>query len=124
MKGRRDRGSATAEIAVALPGLVLIMVAALWGVMVASVQLACTDAARSGARAAARGESLDTVRTVVAHAVPSGAEVQASRDAETAEVVVTVRVDAPGPSGLPPITVHARAIAATEPGALDAGPSG
>ncbi|MBO2455521.1 pilus assembly protein [Actinomadura barringtoniae] len=124
MKGRGDRGSATAEIAVALPGLVLIMVAALWGVMVASVQLACTDAARSGARAAARGESLATVREVVAHAVPSGAKVQASRDAETAEVVVTVQVNAPGPSGLPPITVSAHAAAATEPGAADAGPSG
>ncbi|MFG1998412.1 TadE family type IV pilus minor pilin [Spirillospora sp. NPDC048911] len=115
-QARRDRGSATAEIAVALPALVLITVVALWGVSVASVQLACTDAARSGARAAARGESLPAVRALVARAVPTGAAVEISREGDQAQVDVTVQVRAPGATGLAPLTVRARATAVTEPG--------
>lgn len=112
----RDRGSVTAEIAVALPGLVLITVAALWGVSVASVQLACTDAARSGARAAARGEPLPAVRQFVARALPTGAAVEVSRKGDETQVDVTVQVRAPAPTGLGPLTVRARATAVTEPG--------
>ncbi|MFP3968216.1 TadE family type IV pilus minor pilin [Actinomadura fulvescens] len=112
-----DRGSVTAEIAVALPGLVLLTVAALWGVSVASVQLACTDAARSGARAAARGESLPAVREAVARAVPQGSTIEVSRDGDQTRVAVTVQVRAPAPTGLAPLRVRAQATAVTEPGA-------
>lgn len=112
---------ATVEIAVALPSLVLITAIALWGVTVASVQLTCTDAARTGARAAARGEALTAVRELVAKALPDGATVEVRRDAETARVEVSVPVKAPAPAGLSPLTVHARAVAATEPGAAGDG---
>ncbi|MGI5165999.1 TadE family type IV pilus minor pilin [Spirillospora sp. CA-253888] len=119
---RRDRGMVTAEIALALPVLVLITTVCLWGVSVASVHLACADAARSGARAAARGEALTAVRAFVAEAVPAGATITVHRDAETSRVEITTRVRAPVAAGLPPLTVHAQAIAATEPGADPASP--
>ncbi|MFC6884163.1 MULTISPECIES: TadE family type IV pilus minor pilin [Actinomadura] len=107
---------ATVEIAVALPALVLITVVALWGVTLASVQLTCTDVARTGARAAARGESLTAVREMAAKALPPGATVKVHRDAAAVRVEVSVPVRAPAPSGLPPLTVTAHATTATEPG--------
>ncbi|WP_242908476.1 TadE family type IV pilus minor pilin [Actinomadura terrae] len=110
---------ATVEIAVALPSLVLITALALWGVLVASVQLTCVDAARTGARAAARGESLTAVHALIAEAVPTGASVRVRRDAATVQVDISAPVQAPAAAGLPPMTIHAHATAATEPGALD-----
>ncbi|WP_067450337.1 TadE family type IV pilus minor pilin [Actinomadura macra] len=111
---------ATVEIAMALPGLVLIMALALWGVRVASVQLTCTDAARSGARAGARGESLSAVRDLVVRAVPAGATVRVWRNAATVQVDVSAEVQAPAAAGLPPLIVQAHAVAATEPGVPEA----
>ncbi|MFA1541613.1 TadE family type IV pilus minor pilin [Actinomadura monticuli] len=107
---------ATAEIAVALPTLVLISAVALWGLTAVSVQLTCTDAARTGARAAARGESLTAVRELVVRAVPKGATVQVRRDDATVQVDVSAPVAPPAAVGLPPLTVHAHVAAATEPG--------
>ncbi|WP_067893920.1 TadE family type IV pilus minor pilin [Actinomadura chibensis] len=106
----------TAEIAVALPSLVLITAIALWGLVLASVQLTCTDAARTGARAAARGESLDAVRELVVKAVPEGATVRVTRDQATVRVDVSASVKPPAAAGLATLTVHAHAVAATEPG--------
>ncbi|WP_433228248.1 TadE family type IV pilus minor pilin [Actinomadura formosensis] len=107
---------ATAEIAVALPALVLITAVALWALVAVSVQLTCTDAARTGARAAARGESLTAVRDLVVRAVPKGATVRVRRDEATVHVDVSAPVEPPAASGLPPLTVHAHVAAATEPG--------
>lgn len=112
-------GFATVEIAVALPALLLVTVAALWGVTIASAQLACADAAKTGARAASRGEPLPAVELAVAQAAPAGADVRVHRDAELSTVEVTARIHAPGMTGLPPVVLHARALAATEPGAAD-----
>ncbi|MGH3239466.1 MAG: TadE family type IV pilus minor pilin [Spirillospora sp.] len=106
----------TAEIAVALPTLVLITAIALWGLSAASVQLTCTDAARTGARAAARGESLTAVRELVVKSVPRGATIKVSRDEATVHVDVSSPVKPPAAAGLPALTIHAHATAATEPG--------
>ena len=114
--GPAERGSATVEIAVALPALVLVVAIALWGVSVAAAHVACVDAARAGARAAARGEPLPAVRSAVLRGAPSGAQVAARRDGDLTEVEVSVALRAPALSGLPPIVVHERAVAATEPG--------
>lgn len=101
----------------ALPALLMVTVAALWGVSIAMAQLACADAARAGARAASRGEPLRAVRTMVAQAVPAGSTVEVHRDDELTRVQVTARVHAPAFTGLPPAVLRARALAATEPGA-------
>nr|WP_051107948.1 TadE family type IV pilus minor pilin [Actinomadura atramentaria] len=108
----------TAEVALALPSLVLVTAVALWGVAAASARLACADAARAGARAAARGEPLAAVRSFVARAAPRGAVVTVRRDAAETSVDVSARIAPPGASGLPALTVTGRATSATEPGVL------
>jgi hypothetical protein len=117
-QGRADVGSATVEIAVALPALVLVTVAALWGVTTASAQIACVDAVRAGARAAARGEPLPAVRTVIERAAPPGARVEVRRGRETTAVAVRVALRPPALTGFPALTLRARALAATEPGVV------
>ncbi len=106
----------TAETAVALPALVVVLAAALWAVAAVGAQLECVDAARTGARAASRGESLDRVRGGVLAASPPGARVTVTRSAEVTRVEVSANV-APGwGASLPGVTVHATAVCATEPG--------
>lgn len=116
-----DRGSATAEIAVALPALVLVTLAALWGVSVAAAQLACVDAVRAGARAAARGEPLAEVRSAVARSAPRDALVSVRRDRRLTRVDVQVTMRPPFPGGLggsvTGLTLREHALAVTEPGA-------
>jgi TadE-like protein len=114
--GRAEGGSVTAEIAVALPALMLVTVAALWGITAASAQIACVDAVRAGARAAARGEPLPAVRAVVERAAPPGARVEVRRGRETTEVAVRVVLRPPALTGFPALTMRAHALAATEPG--------
>ena len=53
----RDRGSVTAEFAVALPGVVVLVAALAWGLQLAALQVRLQDAAAIVARAEARGES-------------------------------------------------------------------
>ncbi|KJK59510.1 TadE family type IV pilus minor pilin [Saccharothrix sp. ST-888] len=81
----------TAETAVALPALVLLAAMLMWGVVAAAAQIRCVDAARIGARAAARGDA--NAAALARAAAPTGAVVQISRDGET----VRVAVDAPCP---------------------------
>ncbi|MBW8482916.1 TadE family type IV pilus minor pilin [Actinomadura parmotrematis] len=107
----------TAEVALALPVLVFVTAAALWGIACASTRLTCADVARIGARAAARGEPLPAVRTQAARALPAGAVIGVHRDGELVRIEITVTVHAPGAAALPPIRVHTRVTAATEPGA-------
>jgi len=59
-------------------------------VTVVGAQLRCVDAAREGARAAARGEDLASVRALVLRAAPDGVTV--SVGAEIGEVDVAVRI--------------------------------
>jgi Flp pilus assembly protein TadG len=105
----------TAEIAVALPVLVLLMAAALTAVMVVSAQLRCVDAAREAARALARGESVTLARSLADQAGPAGSRLTVSRSGD--EVTVDVAGKARGLGGvLPAFAVHARSVAVQEPG--------
>jgi hypothetical protein len=85
----RDRGSVTAETAVLLPALVMLMLLLVWGVLVAAAQLRCIDAARVAARAAARGDAdpVGQARRVA----PSGAAVEVVESADTVRVLVEAR---------------------------------
>lgn len=110
----RDRGMATAELAVALPAVVLVIMAGMTAVSVLTAQLCCVDAAREAARAAARGESAAVVRSVAATAGPADATVTVAGDAE--QVTVTVSADARvGRGVLPSFRVRATAVARREP---------
>ena len=105
----------TAETAVVLPVLLLVLAAAVAAVVVVGGQLRCVDAAREGARAAARGEDTATVRGLVDRAAPDGA-----RTGVTGGEQVTVTVWATiAPLGPLPLrfTVTASATALREPGA-------
>lgn len=111
-----SRGSVTAETAVVLPALTVILALVLWAVAAVTAQLACVDAARIAARALARGEQAAAVRAAAAQAAPSGASVTvgASGQQVVAEVSASVGVTLPavGRIGVP---VHGRAVAAREP---------
>jgi Flp pilus assembly protein TadG len=110
---RRDRGSATAELAAALPVLMLLLFAALAAVNAVTVKMRCVDAAREAARAEARGESGIAAGQ---RSAPEGAAVSVGVDGDT--VRATVRSPAPllG-TRLPGFTVTADAVAAVEPDA-------
>ncbi|GAA4632757.1 hypothetical protein GCM10023196_067550 [Actinoallomurus vinaceus] len=105
----------TVETAVAFPALVLILAIAMWGVSAAAAQVACVDAARAGARAAARGEPLAEVRAAARRAAPPGASVWIDRDPRTTRVVVRAVVSPPVRSLFPSLRLRAQAAAATEP---------
>jgi hypothetical protein len=102
----RDAGSATAELAVSLPALVLLLLAGLTGVAAVRTQLECVDAARELARTAAQGASAPTV--------PAGAMVTVVRDGDLVRATVRVRQNPLG-TRLPGFDVAATATAAMEP---------
>jgi Flp pilus assembly protein TadG len=106
----------TAETAVVLPVLLLVLAAAVAAVTVVGAQVRCVDAAREGARAAARGEDVAAVRALVARAAPAGAEVRVSVGPEEVQVVVSARISPLGPVPLS-APVSAEAVALVEPGA-------
>jgi Flp pilus assembly protein TadG len=105
----------TAETAVVLPVLLFVLAAAVAVVTVLGAQLRCVDAAREGARAAARGEPDTAVSRLVGRLSPDGAETRVSGDADEVRVRVTVRV---APVGALPfaVTVSGDAVAVREPG--------
>lgn len=88
---RGERGMATAEFAVVLPAVVLVL-ALSWGAMgLAWDQIRCVDAARAGARAAARGDSPGAVMLVAGRAAPSGALVSVEPRGDLVQVSVVSR---------------------------------
>ncbi|MFI1523369.1 TadE family type IV pilus minor pilin [Kitasatospora cineracea] len=86
----------TAETAVGLPALVLLAAMLTWGVVAAGAQIRCVDAARVGARAAARGDA-DALAQATA-AAPRGAKVAIDLGATAARA--TVEAPCPGPGRL------------------------
>ena len=105
----------TAETAVVLPVLLLVLAGVVAAVTVVGAQLRCVDAAREGVRAAARGEEVPTVTALAARAAPDGAVTTVSGGADEVHVVVTARIAPLGPVPLR-VTVSAEAVALREPG--------
>jgi Flp pilus assembly protein TadG len=112
----RDDGMVTAETAVVLPVLLLVLAGAVAAVIVVGAHLRVVDAAREGTRAAARGEDVAAVRAIAGRAAPDGAVTDVSTGGDEVRVTVTARVAALGPVPLR-ITVSAEAVALREPGA-------
>lgn len=104
----------TAETAVALPSLMLVLGIALAALSAASTHIACVDAARVGARALARGDSDHAARAVAADAAPDDAEVTLSEAAGFVRVTVHAPVQW-GPAGTPPLRVSDTATTRVEP---------
>ncbi len=87
----RSAGMVTAELAVALPAVVLVLALCLGGISLGIDQIRCVDAARLGARALARGETSAVVRDLAGRAGPSGAVVAVSAGGPEVRVEVSVR---------------------------------
>ncbi|HEX2706132.1 MAG TPA: TadE family type IV pilus minor pilin [Candidatus Lustribacter sp.] len=104
---------ATANSAVAIPALVLVLGLVLSAVSAGVDQIRCVDAARLAARAAARGDGPASVRALAAQAAPAGAVVTVSHGGERVHVVVTARRPLTPVSSLG-FTVSASAEAAVE----------
>ncbi|HLL64706.1 MAG TPA: TadE family type IV pilus minor pilin [Micromonosporaceae bacterium] len=107
-----DRGSVTAELAAALPAIILLLLAALTGVAAVGVQLRCVDAAAQAARTEARGGDGAAAGRLAA---PPGAvvTVEGAGDTVRASVQASVR---PFGRRLPGFPVRAVAVAMREPG--------
>jgi Flp pilus assembly protein TadG len=104
----------TAETAVVLPVLLLVLAGAVAAVTVVGAQLRCVDAAREGARAAARGEDAAVATALAGRAAPDGAVIAVSSGGEEVVVSVRARITPLGPVPLE-ITVAAEAVALREP---------
>ena len=101
-----DSGSATAELAVCLPALVLLLAAGLAALGAIRTQIECVDAAREAARAAARGER--AVSRV------DGAGVAIATDGDLVRATVRVHYT-PFGGGLPGFDITSTSVAAMEP---------
>jgi Flp pilus assembly protein TadG len=109
-----ESGMVTAETAVVLPVLLLVLAGAVAAVTVVGAQLRCVDAAREAARAAARGDSEAQVISIAGRVAPDGARARVSGGGDEVTVTVSAVV---APLGLIPlhISVSAQAVALREP---------
>lgn len=114
----------TAETAVVLPALALVLLLCLWSLAAVGAQLGCVDAARVAARAVARGDQEATAVALARQAAPRGATVSVARAGQRVVVDVRARARLPGPFGGrgPGIGLHVRAVAQAEDGARRAPP--
>ncbi|WP_168583224.1 TadE family type IV pilus minor pilin [Gephyromycinifex aptenodytis] len=88
----REAGMVTAEFAVAMPVLIAVLALVMAAMGLALDQVRCVDAARAGARLAARGEPESVVIAEAARLAPTGSQVHLRGGA-----VLTVQVTAPPP---------------------------
>ncbi|MEX2982997.1 TadE family type IV pilus minor pilin [Streptomyces sp. C36] len=96
-----DAGYVTAEAALALPVLTFFALALLWGVMASAAQIQCVDAARAGARAAARSDPPSAAVAAARSAAPRGARISLGREGDLVRVRVRADADGPGPLAVP-----------------------
>jgi Flp pilus assembly protein TadG len=86
-----QHGMVTAEFAVVLPAVVLVLALSLGALGLAWDQIRCVDAARAGARAASRGDNPDVVILAASRAAPSDAEVSVGTSGQLVRVSVVSR---------------------------------
>lgn len=106
---RDERGSVTAEFALAMPAVALVLVCCLSGVQLAGMQVRLQDAAAASARSLARDESSGSVAATASALVPSAQLTSHRRDD-----LVCATVTTPAPNallGLLPITLSASSCA-------------
>lgn len=109
----RIRGSVTAELAVVLPAVTVLLALLLLSVSTGLLQLRLEEGARAGARAMARGDSPGQVTAVVSHV--AGDRVSTTIGSSGGYGTVTVQGRAGGAlSGLVPWTQTAQATAKLE----------
>ncbi|WP_344201347.1 TadE family type IV pilus minor pilin [Pseudolysinimonas kribbensis] len=93
----RQSGAVAAEFAVALPAVILVLVAALAGTGVAALQVRAEDAAADAARILGRGEPAGAVSRHLREQLPGAAWSSSPHDGM---VCVRVRVTGAGPAAM------------------------
>lgn len=122
-KAGNARGTVTAEFAVALPSVMVLLAMLLAGVAAGMTQLRIEEGARAGARALARGDGPAAVERTVRTVAGSSATASVAADGEWLSVTVADRV--PGPLGSSiPWTLTARASTRSETAGTGAAGSG
>ncbi len=109
MTARADRGSATAEFAVVVPAVVLLIALTAGSLAAAGRHVRLEQAAAQAARLAARGESDARVAGIVA-AVAGGADFSVDRDGDL--VCITTTTSAGLPLPLPALRARSCALGA------------
>jgi hypothetical protein len=105
----------TAELAVALPTVVLVTVLALSGVQIVMTQVRCRDAAGVAARLAARGESGDDVSAAVMSTAPADSHLALRREGDLVAASVSTHVRLLGIGGmLPRFDIDETAVSVAE----------
>lgn len=112
-RGRADRGSVTAELAVGLPAVVLLLLVVLGVSAAGVVQQRCAEAARTGARLAALGQDDAAVAAAARHVAGDAASVHVARDERWVTISVTASLPVAGLGGA--VTLTGRATAWSEP---------
>ncbi|MCD4852451.1 pilus assembly protein [Arthrobacter sp. AK01] len=110
---KQDRGAVTAEFAVALPAVMLLLAFLLAGGAAGITQLRLEEAARAGARASARGETAASVDGIVRRLAGEGVSSSLVDDG----VWLTVTASSPVGGALGPLipwTLSASASARAE----------
>ena len=94
-------GAVTAEFAVTLPAVLLLLAMLLAGASAGVTQLRLEEGARAGARALARGDDSATVERIVRTLSGGSASAAVSADGEWLHVPVTDRVGGPLGASIP-----------------------
>lgn len=97
------------EAALAIAGMVVVLVLCAAGVSAVGLQVRCVDAAREAARLAARGDK--SAAAAAGQLAAPGAAVELRRDGDR----IVARVSGRSPI-LPGVVIVGRAVAAVEPG--------
>jgi Flp pilus assembly protein TadG len=107
---RGQRGSVTAELAVALPALILVVATVAGAGTVARATVSCHDAAWTAARLLARDEPVTRARAAAARVAPAGADLRHARSGHEVTVMVSADVRlAGGDVGRVPVRCRATA---------------
>ena len=109
-KQRKERGMATAELAIGLLTVVTLATFALWGIALMVQQIRTSDIAAACVRQHARGEKEVCRQLLTAN---PGADIHIRRDAGM--VLVDASIRGRGWGILPAMTTQATAVAAQEP---------
>lgn len=108
-----SRGAVTAEFAVTLPAVLLLLAMLLAGAAAGVTQLRLEEGARAGARALARGDDSAAVERIVRTLSGASASAAVATEGEWLSVTVTDRVGGPLGASIP-WTLTARASTRSE----------
>jgi Flp pilus assembly protein TadG len=113
---RPESGSATVELAAAIPLLVAVTLAMVGLLALARDQVLAQGAAREAAREAAVGGELARASTAARAALPPGRTAEIVVTSDRARVRATVELPVGLPFGVRPVVIRATAVAARELG--------